>query len=345
MIKIDTIFIKKIFEDTEPGNSRLEFNIKGSNIDYVIMNTIRRILLSNIPIYAFAEFNFIKNTSVFHNNYLKLRISNMPVWGIKNNIEILPSNSNSETKLSNNNLLNETSIEETISDEEDIVNNSEVKSDFEYSSLKELTLYVNYTNNSQIIESVTTNHAKFYYNKNQIESPYKTPILLVKLQPQQEIEFSAITNLNCEDHDTIYSAVSIAIYKQISDNEFNFIVESRGQITEFKAINVAIANIHHQLALLNTKLKDIDMKEYENKALGTIEFQSMDATLGNLISRGLQLHSKIDFAGYNTKHPLIQCITIHYKIKESNIINILFEVIEYLNNLFKSFIISFNKMK
>lgn len=60
MIKINKVNIEQLLEDKEIGNSRLEFNIKGSNISYIIINTIRRIILSYIPIYAFNEFKFEK---------------------------------------------------------------------------------------------------------------------------------------------------------------------------------------------------------------------------------------------------------------------------------------------
>ena len=72
MEKISKISVKLINYESEIGNSRLEFNLSGSNIDYIVANTIRRTILSDIPIYAFNEFKFEKNTSVFHNNYFIL---------------------------------------------------------------------------------------------------------------------------------------------------------------------------------------------------------------------------------------------------------------------------------
>ena len=88
MNKIQNIDYTVKTYDSTYGNTRLELNIKGPNINYVILNTIRRTILTHIPNYAFTEFNFTKNNTIFNNNYLKLRISNIPVWGIENKIEI-----------------------------------------------------------------------------------------------------------------------------------------------------------------------------------------------------------------------------------------------------------------
>jgi DNA-directed RNA polymerase alpha subunit len=87
MIKINKFSLKILNETKDLGNSKLEFNIKGDNLNYIILNTLRRTILADIPIYAFNEFKFDKNSSIFHSNYLKLRLTHMPVWGIENTID------------------------------------------------------------------------------------------------------------------------------------------------------------------------------------------------------------------------------------------------------------------
>ena len=51
----------------------LHLNISGSSVNYIIVNTIRRIILNHIPIHAFNYDDIIitKNTSVYNNNYMK----------------------------------------------------------------------------------------------------------------------------------------------------------------------------------------------------------------------------------------------------------------------------------
>jgi DNA-directed RNA polymerase subunit L len=186
------------------------------------------------------------------------------------------------------------------------------------------------------VVTVTTDNGNFFYNKKQLTSPYPEPIPIVKLQENQEIEFSAITRLGKEDLDAVFSAVSIVTYKQISDNEFIFILESRGQLTEKRILQVAIANIINTLNTVhkNAETVTINKKAEKDELIGTMELKGIDATVGNLINRCLQLHPNVSFAGYNINHPLIKTTTIHYKLKKGNIIEILREAITYSIKLF-----------
>ena len=329
MNKVNKVNMSVIDKVNELGNSKLDFKISGSNIDYVVVSTIRRTIFSDIPIYAFNIFKFEKNTSVFHNNYLKIRLQHMPVWSIKNTIEFI------DTKKINNNM---EKINEDEEDNED-PNNTTVNNNLNSSSLNQLTMYINYKNKSSEIMSVTTNHAKFYYDEKQISSPYKNECPIVKLQPGQEIALSAVTTLGKENEDTIYSAVSIIAYKQINENEFDFTIESRGQITEKRILQVALINIERNIRnFLKVFLDDIikgsqDISEEE----GLIIVNNEDHTLGNLISRGMQQHSKVKFAGYNLPHPLSKKVHFHYQLeKDGKIKKVMEDVIEYYSELFSN---------
>jgi len=325
MLKIDKINVNITDNQINLGNTRLEFTISGNNIDYIVVNTLRRTIMSDIPIYAFKEFIFNKNTSVFHNNYLKLRINNLPVWGIENNIDFLSENLNKNNE--NMNIIEE---DEDIDIDNDMVEN---KKSSEYSSLKELTMYINFKNKQNNIITVTTDQAKFYYEEKQIPSPYKVPIPIVKLHPNQEISFSSISKIGNEKESVIHSAVSVAAYKQVNDNEFNFFLESRGQINEKRIIIVAILNIERKMKEL---IKSLKTKEINNDNLqGVLIINNENHTLGNLISRGLQQHNNINFAGYKLPHPLENIVHIHYSMKKKeNIINIITDVINYYNEIF-----------
>ena len=79
--------LKNVSYDKTNGSSRLEFDLSGPEINHVIVNTLRRVILSDVPQYAFTDFKFNKNNSIFHNNFLKNQIKNMPVWGIENKLE------------------------------------------------------------------------------------------------------------------------------------------------------------------------------------------------------------------------------------------------------------------
>lgn len=329
MQKVAKLNFKIVNNSTELGNSRLEFNLSGSNMNYIVANTIRRTIFNDIPIYVFDEFKFDKNTSVFHNNYLKLRLRNMPIWSIENTVDYLDV---SKVKKQIDYEVEDVQDENTqAGDEVELEEEKTLNS----STLKQLTMYINYKNKSNDIYTVTTNDAKFYYDEKQIPSPYKTGIPIVKLQANQEIAFSAITKIGLEQDDAMYSAVCVNYFKQNSENDFTFVIESRGQINEKRILQVALINIERRLKNF-LKLINDDMKVEETKEQGIIIVNNEDHTLGNLISRGLQIHDKILFAGYNLPHPLAKKVHFHYKLKSGNIVKILEDVVEYYFELFKA---------
>jgi DNA-directed RNA polymerase subunit L len=309
--------IKNVQYDKTKGSSRLEFIISGNQINYIMVNTLRRMILSEIPTYVFTEFTFNKNNSVFHNNFLKNQIQNLPVWGIDNKLEYY------------DNSLKVKNVEaDEIEGLEDNVELS-VEKKVNSNSLEQLTMYVDFENKSNDIYTVTTDDAKFYFAQKQISNPYPVPIQLVKLQPKQIINFSVVTSVGIEKENSMYSPVSICVYDQKSDNEFNFIIESRGQLNEVKIIHIAILN-------LIKKLEDILVQIPDNSEdSGEIQINNEDHTLGNLLTSGLQIHKNIKFAGYNMPHPLEKRVIINYELKSGKIKETIKSVINDFIETFK----------
>jgi DNA-directed RNA polymerase subunit L len=308
--------LKNVLHDKTKGSSRLEFDITGKEVNYVIINTLRRMVLSDIPIYAYLEFIFNKNNSIFHNNFIKNQIKNLPVWGIDNKIEFYE-----KLKVSNNEVNNEI---------EDLEDNVELSVDkkINSTSLEQLTMYVDYNNKSNDIITVTTEHAKFYFAQKQISNPYPTPIQLVKLQPTQNINFTAVTSIGIEKENSIYSPVSICVYEEKKENEFRFIIESKGQITEKVILHRAIINLNKNIeSILNQFIENLD----NNELSGQIEIKNEEHTIGNLITHGLQNHKNVTFASYHLPHPLEKRVIIEYKLKSGKFKDVLKEVInEYI---------------
>ena len=325
MQKIGKNTINKIGQSSNTlGDSNLEFKLEGPNIDYIVSNTIRRVVLSDIPIYAFNEFKFEKNTSVLHNDYLKLRFRHMPVWAIENTVDFIDPIQKNTVK-----------IDEEDEDDDNNVQ-LEVEKSINISTLKQLTMYLNYKNKTNEIVNVSTADAKFYYEEKQIASPYKVPIPLARLQPMQEIAFSATTNIGTEYENAMYGAVCIAVYKEVNEHEYIWNIESRGQITEKRILIVALINIDRQLKNFMKSIKEQKSDKIdENNVEGVIIVNNEDHTLGNLISRGMQMHKSILFAGYNLTHPRVKKVHFHYKHeKGANIIKIIEDVVDYYLELF-----------
>jgi DNA-directed RNA polymerase subunit L len=289
------------------------------------MNSIRRTILSEIPILAFNKFKIEKNSAIFHNDYLKLRLQHLPVWSVENNVEMIDEKMKTNTE----------EVKQEIEEDVDDVG-LEVTKQHNVSSIKQFTMYVNYKNKTNGIVTVTTNDAKFYYDEKQIPTPYKMGIPLIKLQPNQEIAFSAITDIGTEQENSMYSAVCISTYKQISDNEFNFTLESRGQITEKRILQVALININNRLKNFMKMIRET-VKEDDDNLEGMIVVENEDHTLGNMIARGMQMHKKIEFAGYNLPHPRVKKVHFHYKHeKGADIIKIIEDVTDYYIEIFNN---------
>ena len=328
MDKITKITLKPTDSNKIVGESFLNFKLSGDNIDYIVANTIRRVILSDIPIYAFNNFKFEKNTSVLHNDYIKLRLMHIPIWDINNTVEYLdPDHRKVEETF-------KTDINEN-NEEDDDTNNTENPKPKDQTKSNQMTMYVNHSNNMNEIISVTTDDAKFYYNEKQIDSPFKTPVPLAKLQPKQEIAFSAITEIGTENENSMYSAVCIVAYKENNMNDFDFSIESRGQLTEKRILQVSLINIDRKLKNFMKQIKDSDISENAEDFSGTIIVNNENHTLGNLIARGMQKHKKINFAGYNLPHPCVAKVVFHYKHeKGTTIIKIIEDVVEYYTEIF-----------
>jgi len=324
MKKVGKISLKVLEKSDALGDSYLKFKMEGDDINFVVANTIRRTTQDDIPIYAYNIFKFEKNSAVLHNDYIKNRLRFLPVWNIENKLDFFDTTEQKEEK-------------EEIDNDNDEYDGVEIETTkpVNVSSLKQMTLYVNFKNKTNEIVNVTTDDAKFYYEEKQITSPYKVAVPLARLQPNQEIAFSAITTVGTEHMNAMYSAVCISAYKQLSETEFEFNIESRGQITEKRILQVALMCINMRLKNFLKVLKDDTTVIDEEKNEGIIIINNEDHTLGNLISHGMTKHKNISFAGYNLTHPRVAKVNFHYKHdKGAKIVKIIEDVVDYYLELF-----------
>ena len=328
MIAVDKINIELINYEEKLGDSILEFKISGNNINNCIVNTLRRVILNDIPIYAFTKYNIDKNTSIFTEDDIIERLSSMSVWGINNNIDFIE---NDNIQINKDNEIDKDIIDDDIDINKDNEN-------IDSSSIKQLTMYINYKNKNKEIISITTDepYCIFYYNQKTIPSPYATPIQLLKLQENQEIILSVITEIGIEQTNANFSPVSIVAFENFEDNDNKYIfkLESRGQITEQRILIVAIINIERKMnKLLNLINKNNELTKLNE---GSFTINNEDYTLGELIVSGMQIHKDISFAAYNVAHPLVYNLIIEFKVKNNNIINIINDVVVYYKLLFNT---------
>jgi len=295
----------KVKEKEYKKFNKLHIEFSGKDVNHVLINTLRRIIIQHIPTYAFNKIDIAKNTSVFNNDVLRLRLSCFPVHNIEN---------------------------DTVQYYQNIINN-----DVDDDKLSQLTMYVEKKNDSQEIINITTDDAEFYNNNNKIKSIYKKPLLIIKLKEKEEIKLTSTINLNIGKNNIKYSPVSICVYEEINDNTFLLKLESTNQIEEYDIIKRSCEILIIKLKIIMNQLKN---KEINNENEGELIFNEEDHTLGNLLSRILQDHDNIIFAGYKMDHLLINDVSINYKTNGAKNINDILnlsikDIINQLNYIIK----------
>jgi DNA-directed RNA polymerase subunit L len=327
MDKLSDIKFKQDLLDKD--DSRLEVTLEGNNINHVVINTLRRVGMTDIPVYSFDQVDISENKSIFNNDYMRLRIRTLPLPNIENKIDYFDEEENNSIK--DNTILE---VDEEQEENADIAIGGD---NIDYNQVRQIvsdtydmiTMFLDIENKSDDIMSVTTDSCSFYKNGQEIKNIYKDPLLLIKLKKDQKIKLSAISNLGKEKISSLYSAVSILTYKQLTDNKFQMILESRGQVSEYRVLYVACMNV---IQMMQNILEQIPKNNLDME--GQIHSNNLDHTYGNLLVTGMLQHKNVEFAGYSKPHLLDNKIIIKYILKKDNIFNVVSDVTEYYTQLF-----------
>lgn len=306
-------------------NSELVMEFKGSSIDTAIINTLRRSCISLVPGYAFLSelIEIEENTSVFNDDYMKLRLSQIPIPNVDHKISFLQRKFwNTDYSLK----LREKHPDDNL--------------DFQ--------LYINNKNTTQENINITTNDIVMYKNGKEIENPYdkKNPFLLIKLRPSEVFKCRLISSLGTHQKNNIYSTVTNCIFDELNDNHFKLILNSRGQINEYEILIRACECIIRKLDDIKFVIGD----NYNNTNLQkeysvNIKLNNENYTMGHLITNILQEHTSINYAGYKKENLLLEEIDIKIVSNKPNPINPVFDSINYLKNLYSKIILELKSLK
>lgn len=302
---MSTKFDIKIKEKEYKEFNKLFIEFSGNDVNHVLVNTLRRTIIQHIPTYAFDNINIIKNTSVFNNDCLKMRLSNFPIPNIENN---------------------------TTNMYQQIIND-----DLDSDKISQFQVYLEMKNTELNIKNVTTDDAEYFNKEKKIKNIYKKnennkPLLIVNLKHNEEIKLSIFSSLNIGKVHIKYSPVSYCVFEEVNKNTYLFKLESNGQIEEYDIIKRSCDILIIKLNIIKNQLKDINI---ENTFNGELEFKNEDHTIGNLICDKLQNHKNIAYAGYKLDHLLVENIIIKYTTNEiEDIVTILnFIIINLINTL------------
>lgn len=363
---IDNIVIKvDEYEKIDDSyNNYLKLSISGTAINNVVLNTLRRTIIELVPTYAFdkKDIDITKNTSIYNNDYMRLRLCHFPIFGIDNNRDTIKRYSDLEYDA--NISMFEKKIEDlTILQQKEDAERAEKSQNF--------IMSVNIKNTTNDVLNVTTDDqfVKFYYKARLIESPYRQKLLIIKLKPGEEFRCTATSTLNIGLKSANFMPNAVCVFSEPEQNSdvYKFNIESLKQISEkeilIRGCLIVENKLNHFLEIITNKiieykseklsdgynLTDSDSESITESAIrntydevleqhhikGMINIENESHTFGNLLSRFLQDHPAILFAGYKIDHLLVKELTIGYKTDGSDIVTILNEIVEKATNVFK----------
>ena len=315
--------------------------------NHVIVNALRRIIFQNIPVYAWdpSLITFEYNTTVYNNDYLRKRISNLPVYGLPLHDEVFHQFVVQHRKwVINNEKITEDDTDVTNGDEsqddERIYQNTEISTKVMESSSSTLNMSCKVTHNAmttrQPIRNVTTDDCQYIIDGKEISSPYKTPLLICKLRDGESLSFSASSRMNIPLESPIWNCVANCYFiEDEEDKKYRFIIEPRVGLSETEIMKRAAFILTEKLKWIMETIKDVNA---EDKTSGELKMYHDKFTLPNLLTFYLQDHEGIEYAGYKCEHLLNDVSIIYYRTKGKRVItkivhSVCEEIISVLNKL------------
>jgi DNA-directed RNA polymerase subunit L len=316
------IKIKKIYYNIDEFmTSKLTINLSGNDINGYIINTLRRIMFDDVLIHSINThtIEIEQNTSIYSNDELKLRLSTLPLYGIKNNLIIL--------------------------DQEYLKLH---KNDVKYHKDEDVfKLYINTINNTQHDLCVTTNDLIIYKNNDKIDNFYdkNMPILLLVLNPKETLICYMVSKISMGNINNIFAGCAMSYYKKYNDHNYDFSVESKGNYREDELLIKACETIIQKLKKIDNNFVNYKKKQNSEDTF-IFEFINEDYTIGNILNNDLVNDPDIIFSSIDKSDQLVNNINLIIKIKNGNVnekihnsINKLINKYDYIKKIIKKIII------
>lgn len=283
--------------------SSLVLKFSGSNVNEILTNTLRRVMLNNIPTYAFAPdcITIEENSSVFNNDQIKIRISQLPIYDTHLDIAYLPEKYWFDVNYSS-------------------------KDRPKHPDEKDIEIHVQIANDDKNVKYVTTNDIVYREDGKIIENKYNQmyPIVLLKLRSMQTLKCKMHAVLGVGERNAIWSAAGNSyhniVYDKTNENIDHILLytESHGQFDEYELIYKACQ--YMQEKLVNVKQNVVD--NYESESSKNVPLKSVEIvldneshTVGGLIINTLQERDDVEYAGIGNKNLLVKQITLSIKYK------------------------------
>jgi DNA-directed RNA polymerase subunit L len=285
----------KYRESNGLNSSYLKLKLYGNDLNVKLVNSLRRCISDDLPCYAIPPelITIETNTCVaFNNDYMRLRLSQLPVLGVDSNIFFMPE------KYWKNVNYNDTKREKH--KKEEIVE-----------------MYINVHNNSSEIMNLTTDNISMYVGGEKI-MPYskKYPILLVKLKPNDRFKCHMKAVLGVGTNHAIWNMSKNPYYDYIIDDKkkekyYEFTVKGNMQCNEYE---ILIRGCKYLIKRVNDIKSDLEKKIKSKEIISEkkihFHLNNENHTLGEILNYEFQDHKDILGSGLIKPDHLIKAIII-----------------------------------
>lgn len=276
-------------------------------------NALRRILISYIDCYTINVDNikFIENNSLFNNEFLKQRLSLIPIISTNNeNYEFLEISCEKRNEIENIDdiLTSEFKIKDRTTDKELKIENFISDLDILFSKLQ-------INQNIKFEASFKKGNA---FNDGSAYSPVSSCVV-------------TFHNSNYDKEEVIQRERNYDLNTNNDPYIYDFYYENIGFFKSEDLIKLACDILIKKLQEFKSKMDNL---EYENDFYTTVLNNEND-TIGNLFTTYLLDNKEINYCGYNIVHPLKNDIFIKIKIdgKKDKLYKIIEQTIDQLINM------------
>jgi len=292
--------------------SYLTVKFSGKSVNVVLINTLRRVLFDNIPTHAFplecitVEKN--KNSSVFNNDYMRLRLTQLPIINTKLDLSYLPAK---------------------------YWHNIDFSKEREFHPQeKRIEIYINSTNTTDTVYDVTTSDIKYYEDGELVHNKYNQefPIVLIELRPTEIFSCHMTSALGTGEKNAIWSCVSNVFYK-IDGDDIVMTLESNGQFNEYELLWKATRFMHEKME----ELKETISQQKQLTKIKEVELilDNETYTIGGILTDILQNMDVVIYAGVTKPNQLVKSIMlrIEYNKELDDPYKPIYEAIQYIIGL------------
>lgn len=276
--------------------SWLTLNMSGKDFNIKIANSLRRASANNVPTYAIPQelISIDTNTAVaFNNDYMRLRLSQLPVYGVDSELYFLADKYWNKDK----------------------INYADTKRD-RHPKEKNIEYYLNVHNNKASIVPITTNDLKIYIDgeETKVYNP-KYPILLIKLRPNDRFKCHMKACLGIGDRNVIWSASRNGYYYEPENNkkpnEIEFTIEGNGQCHEYEILIRSCKYLIKKYTDLKNDLENkIETKQIIHEKEIHLDLNKEDYTIGEPLNYEFQSHKNIIKSGLIRPDHLVKAMMI-----------------------------------